>query len=71
MSIYSTLCLFSSYKEYCFRTPLIKDITDTKDNLNKIQEFIKNSNWEKLPENPYASLKYEQLNREYSLKRNV
>lgn len=63
--------LMQSNKDYCFRTPLIKDITDTKDNLNKIQEFIQNSNWEKLPENPYASLKYEQLNREYCLKRNV
>lgn len=59
--------LMQSKKEYCFRTPLIKNITDTKDNLTQIQKFIGNSNWEKIPSNPYASLKYEQLKRKYPL----
>ena len=37
------------------------NITDTKDNLNKIKEFIQDSNWEHIPNNPLAYLKYEQL----------
>ena len=53
--------LMSHHKNYLFRTPLIENITDTKDNLNEIKEFIKDSPWEKIPSNPLASLKYEQL----------
>ena len=53
--------LMSHHKNYLFRTPFIENITDTKDNLNEIKEFIKDSPWVKIPSNPLASLKYEQL----------
>ncbi len=54
---------------FCFRTPLIPEITDTKENLTQIERFIGQSSWEKIPSNELASVKYEQLNREYELKK--
>lgn len=60
--------LKNSGKKHIFRTPLIEGITDTKDNLLQIQSFVQDSAWEKIPSNPMASLKYEQLNRKYTLK---
>ncbi len=53
--------LMKNHSNYLFRTPLIPNITDTKDNLNEIKEFIQDSNWEHIPNNPLAYLKYEQL----------
>lgn len=53
--------LMKYHKHYLFRTPLIENITNCEDNLNQIKQFIKNSNWEKIPSNPLATLKYEQL----------
>lgn len=61
--------LMNSGKAFCFRTPLIEGITDTSDNLNQIQEFINGAEWEKIPSNPLASVKYEQLNRFDYMKR--
>ena len=43
--------LKSSGKPYCIRTPLIKGVTDTEENLQAIKQFIGDSPWEKLPEN--------------------
>lgn len=54
---------------FIFRTPLIPGITDTEDNLMKIQSLIQNSPWEKLPYNPLTPLKYQQLNRSFQIKR--
>lgn len=42
---------------HLIRTPLIKNITDTEQNLVQIKEFIGNSKWEKLPENYLAKSK--------------
>ena len=50
--------LQSSGKPYCIRTPLIKGITDTEENLQSIKEFIGDSTWEKLPENFLAKSKH-------------
>ena len=50
---------------HVFRTPLIKDITDTKENLKAIELFIKGHNWEKIPSNPLAAVKYQQLGRTF------
>ena len=44
---------------YIIRTPLIKGITDTEENLTSIKEFIGDSKWEKLPENYLAKSKYD------------
>ena len=48
-------------KDYVIRTPLISGITDTKENLEKIQTLIGNSRWEKLPENKFWDAKYPML----------
>ena len=53
--------LMKYHSNYLFRTPLIPNITDTEDNLNDIKQFIKNSQWEHIPYNPFTSLKYEQI----------
>ena len=50
--------LQASGTPYCIRTPLIKGITDTAENLKKIKDFIGNSTWEQLPENTLAKSKY-------------
>lgn len=59
--------LQKSGKPYLIRTPLIPGITDTVENLEKIQNLIGESTWEKLPYNGAAGAKYKMLNMEYSL----
>ena len=49
------------------RTPLIPNITDTKENIDAIKKIIGNLNHELLPYNEFASLKYKDLNLEYPL----
>ncbi len=53
--------LKSSGKPHIIRTPLIPDITDTKENLARIEDLIEGSEWEKLPYNEMAAAKYEML----------
>ena len=59
--------LKNSGKPYVIRTPLIPDITDTKENLEAIKHIIGESNWEKLPFNAAAGAKYAMLGMEYLL----
>lgn len=49
--------LQESGKSYCVRTPIIKGKTDSPENLQKIKEFIGDSPWERLPENPLTNVK--------------
>lgn len=60
--------LKQSGKPYIIRTPLIPDITDTKDNLSKIKEIIGGSTWEQLPYNAAAGAKYKMLGMQYNIK---
>ena len=46
---------------YLIRTPMIKGITDTKENISAIRAFIGDSRWEQIPENNLAKAKYSQL----------
>jgi len=46
---------------YIIRTPLIPNITHTKDNLEGIEKIIRGSTWEKLPYNAAAGAKYKML----------
>lgn len=57
--------LKSSQIPYIIRTPLIPDITDKKNNLEKIKELIGNSKWEKVPYNQLAGAKYKMLGMKY------
>ena len=50
-----------------FRTPLIPNITDTKENLSAIHGFVGESPWEQLPYNTLAGAKYPLLGMEYQL----
>lgn len=59
--------LMKSDVEHVFRTPLIKGITDTKENLKAIETFINGHHWEKIPSNPLAAVKYQQLSRTFYL----
>lgn len=59
--------LKNSGKPFVIRTPLIPNITDTEENLQKIEEIIGNSNWEKLPYNAAAGAKYKTLGMEYNM----
>ena len=59
--------LIESNKNFKFRTPLIPNITDTQTNLEQIKQFIKNSNWEKIPYNELAPFKYKLLNIKFPL----
>lgn len=59
--------LRKSGKPYLIRTPLIPNITDTKENLEGIKKIIGNSNWEKLPYNKMAGAKYKMLGMSYEL----
>ena len=61
--------LKQSGKSYIIRTPLIKGITDTKENLDAIKQIIGNSHWEQLPENDVAGAKYKMLNMEFPLEK--
>lgn len=56
-----------SGKPYTIRTPLIPEITDTKQNLEAIKNIIGNSDWEQLPYNQMAGAKYKMLGMEYKL----
>ena len=62
--------LRKSGKPYLIRTPLIPNITDTKENLEGIKKIIGNSNWEKLPYNKMAGAKYKMLGMKYQLNLN-
>ncbi len=55
------LTLRDSGTPFTIRTPLISGITDTKENLDAIEQFIDGANWEKLPENKLAGAKYDML----------
>ena len=59
--------LKKSGKPYVIRTPLIPEITDTKENLDAIKELIGASNWERLPYNKMAGAKYKMLGMSYEL----
>ena len=59
--------LKESGKPFIIRTPLIPNITDTKENLEAIEKIIGGSTWEKLPYNAAAGAKYKMLGMEYSL----
>ena len=59
--------LVNSGKPYLIRTPLIPDITDTRDNLARIREIIGECRWEQLPYNAAAGAKYEMLGWKYKL----
>ena len=59
--------LKESHRSCTIRTPLIKGITDTEDNLDKIKELIGDLPHELLPYNKFADLKYKMLNMEYPL----
>ena len=52
---------------FVFRTPMIPNITDTRDNLERIEEFTKGFSWEEIPYNELAGAKYPHLDRTYSL----
>ena len=49
------------------RTPLIPNITDTKENIDAIKKLIGNLNYELLPYNEFASIKYNSLGIKYEL----
>lgn len=53
--------LQNSNKACTIRTPLIPNITDTKENLNAIKKLIGDLNHELIPYNEFASLKYKDL----------
>ena len=59
--------LKQSKKPYLIRTPLIPNITDTAENLAEIKKIIGDSDWEKIPYNTMAGVKYGQLGMEYTL----
>ena len=63
--------LMSSGVPFVFRTPLIPDITDTEENLRRIEEFVKGFPWEKLPYNTLAGAKYPMLGREYDCQKTL
>ena len=52
---------------HIIRTPLIKGITDTDENLSSIKDLVGDSPWEKLPENTLAKAKYDMLGIPYLL----
>lgn len=61
-------------KKIIVRIPLIPDYTDSKKNLNEIEEFVRQQDngikIEKLPFNPLMEKKYRMLGRPYRLKTN-
>ncbi len=59
--------LKSSGKSYIIRTPLIPDITDTKENLSAIEKIIGDCTWEHIPYNTMTGAKYKNLELEYNL----
>lgn len=61
------ITLKQSGKPYLIRTPLIPNITDTKENLVAIKNLIGTSDWERLPYNKMAGAKYKMLGMSYEL----
>ena len=61
------MILKNSNKPYLIRTPLIPEITDTKENLDEISKIIGDSKWERLAYNEIAGAKYKMLGMEYPL----
>ncbi len=59
--------LKQSGKPHIIRTPMIPNITDTKENLERIQTIIGDSEWEKIPYNTMAGAKYKMLGMHYPL----
>ena len=59
--------LKKSKKPYVIRTPLIPDITDTKENLSALARIIGDATWEKLPYNSMAGAKYEMLGMKFEM----
>lgn len=59
--------LRKSGKPYLIRTPLIPNITDTKENLEGIKKLIGTADWEQLPYNKMAGAKYKMLGMSYEL----
>ena len=59
--------LMTSNTPYTIRTPLIPNITDTKDNIDAIKKLIGNSRHELIPYNEFASVKYKMLNKKFGL----
>lgn len=59
--------LKKSGKPHLIRTPLISNITDTKENLDAIKKLIGISDWELLPYNKMAGAKYKMLGMSYEL----
>ncbi len=57
--------LNKSGKPYIIRTPLIPNITDTKENLSAIKEIIGDSTWEHIPYNTMTGAKYKNLGLDY------
>ena len=59
--------LRKSGKPYIVRTPLIPNITDTKENLEAIGLLIQDSPWEQISYNSLAGAKYKMLGMKYAL----
>lgn len=59
--------LKKSGKPYLIRTPLIPNISDTKENLDAIKKLIGTSEWQQLPYNKMAGAKYKMLGMSYEL----
>ncbi len=59
--------LRQSQKQHIIRTPLIPNITDTKENLDSIKNIIGETKWEQLPFNAAAGAKYKMLGIEWAL----
>lgn len=57
--------LMDSGIDFEFRTPIIPGITDTDENLSRIQHFTKGFKWEKIPYNNLAGLKYPMVGMEH------
>lgn len=60
------MVLKESGKPFVIRTPLIPNITDIKENLEKIKEVIGDIQWEKIPYNEMAGAKYKMLGIKFS-----
>lgn len=59
--------LRSSGVPYILRTPLIPNITNTKENLKSLSEIVGNDQWEKLPYNTLTPAKYMKIGKIFKL----
>ena len=59
--------LRNSGKDFVLRTPLIPNITDTKENLDAIKKIVGSDKWEKLEYNTLTPAKYARIGKEYLL----